>query len=212
MTRVKVNRKDVLSEDELKSMFEAASKIEDPYRRARGKALISILRRTGKRRSEVASLEADDVKIVGSYLSLTFTLRKKRKKQILLTRREKQIPLDDPYVEHILEYEKVLKAVQPGCKYFFPSIQYIFGGGSKFKVDKHLSGRQVHNIVNGLNPNCWPHLFRETVGADVVRSDPSILSPFRVMRRLDLESHITAFKYMQRFAADIIEKETQSKT
>jgi len=207
LTRVKVNRKDVLTDEEVETMFKAASNIEDPYREARGKALISILRRTGKRRSEVASLERDDVKVIPGYLSLTFTVRKKRKKNLQLNRREKLIPLDDPYIKHILEYANLLKQ---SYKYFFPSVRYVFGGGIKFYPDKHISGRQVHNIVKALNPNCWPHLFRETVGADIVRSDPSILSPFRVMRRLDLESHVTAFKYMQRFAADIIEKEEKA--
>lgn len=188
-------------------MFLATSNFHDPYREARGKALISILRRTGKRRSEVASLEADDVKIVGDHLSLIFTVRKKRKKNLQLNRREKMILISDPYVQYILAYERMLKSTCPGCKYFFPSVRYAFGGKSKFLVDKHISGRQIFNIVKALNSRCWPHLFRETVGADIVRSDPSILSPFRVMRRLDLESHNTAFKYMQRFAADIIEKE-----
>ena len=41
--------------------------------------------------------------------------------------------------------------------------------------------------------------------AQIVREDPSIIAPFRVMRSLDLESYVTAFHYMERFAGEVIE-------
>ena len=47
------------------------------------------------------------------------------------------------------------------------------------------------------------------MGAKIVRSDPTIMAPFKVMQRLDLESYTTAFRYMRRYAVDIIEKEKE---
>ena len=100
-----------------------------------------------------------------------------------------------------------MKKKHPECKFLFPSIKNVFGETLVFYPDKHLSGRHILRIIKQFNPRAWCHLFRETMGAKIVRSDPTIMAPFRVMRRLDLESHTTAFRYMQRYAADIIEKE-----
>jgi len=206
MTNVKVQRKDVLSEEEIEDMIKRAQQIENEYFRLRALALISIFYKTGKRRAEVACLEVDDLKIKGKYLSVTFTVVKKRKKNVMSVRREKLLPLNDRFTQYIIDYWMWMRKHHPECHYLFPSIKCVFGGAYVFSRDRHLSGRHVLRIIKMLNPQAWCHLFRETMGAKIVRSDPTIIAPFKVMRRLDLESHTTAFRYMQRYAADIIEE------
>ena len=73
--------------------------------------------------------------------------------------------------------------------------------------DQHISGRQVFNIVRDLSETVWPHLFRETAAADIIKKDSSIIGAFKVKRRLDLESYQTGFNYLRRFAVDIIQRE-----
>jgi hypothetical protein len=52
-------------------------------------------------------------------------------------------------------------------------------------------------------------LFREKAGASIVKKDPSIIAPFKVMRRLNLESFTTAFNYMRRYAEDVIDTQEE---
>jgi len=70
-----------------------------------------------------------------------------------------------------------------------------------------MTGRQVFNILRQLSLGVWPHLFRETVGSDVIKQDSSIIGAFKVMRRLDLEDYHTGFNYLRRYAGDIIRRE-----
>jgi hypothetical protein len=46
--------------------------------------------------------------------------------------------------------------------------------------DRHLSDREVFNIVRETSETLWPHLFRETVASDIVRQDNSIIAAFKV--------------------------------
>ena len=206
MTNVQVQRKDVLSPEEVDASLDRADEL-DPYSRLRAKALLSIFYKTGKRRREVATLELDDLERKDDQLSITFTVVKKRKGHTVTKRRTKLISLDDPFAQHIIDYLEYMTEKHPNCRYLFPSTRSVFGAALHFYENKHISGRQVLRIMKSLNPECWCHLFRETVGAKIVRSDPTIMAPFRVMRRLDLESHVTAFRYMQRYASDVIESE-----
>lgn len=205
MTNVKVDRKGILSEGEFQQMLAIAEEISVEYFRLRALALLSIFRRTGKRRSEVATLERDDLAITGNNLSITFTVVKKRKKSVIAKRREKQIPLSDPLAQHIINYWNWMRINEPRCKFVFPSIRSIFGGALAFYQDKHISGRQILRIIKELNPKAWCHLFRETVGAEVVKKDPSLIGVFKVMMRLDLEKETTAWNYMRRYAVDLID-------
>jgi hypothetical protein len=59
-------------------------------------------------------------------------------------------------------------------------------------------------LIQSVNPKAWVHLFRETVGAEIVRADPSLLSIYKVMMRLDLESEQTAWRYIRRYHIDLI--------
>lgn len=205
MTNVKVDRKGVLSNREFQEMISKAAEIPLEYFRLRALALLTIFRRTGKRRSEVAVLEMGDLEIKEENLSLTFTVVKKRKKSVIAKRREKQIPLSDPLAQHIVNCWNWMRKNYPKSKYLFPSTRSVFGGSLAFYHDKHLSGRQILRIIKELNPKAWCHLFRETVGAEVVKNDPSLIGVFKVMMRLDLEKETTAWNYMRRYAADVIE-------
>jgi len=207
MTNVKVDRKTVYATEEIDNMIKRADDLGNFYFKIRAKALVAIFARTGKRRLEVATVERDDVKVRGENLSITFTVVKKRKKTVFAKRREKQIPLMDDYAKHVFEYSQYMNMNHAYCKYLFPSVKSVFGVALSFSKDEHLSGRQILRIIKQLNPQGWCHLFRETVGANIVRNDPTIMAPFKVMRRLDLESHQTAFIYMRRYAVDVIKKE-----
>ena len=80
--------------------------------------------------------------------------------------------------------------------------------GNYFLIrNRYLTGRQIFNIVRSISDSIWPHLFRETVGSDVIKSDPTIIGAFKVMNRLDLENYETGFHYLKRYASDIIQRE-----
>lgn len=200
-------RKTVLSNQEINAMIVKAETLSCKYFRLRAKALVAIFRRTGKRRREVATLEMDDIHTTEKTVSLTFTVVKKRKTKVMSNRREKQIPLSNPLVKHIIVYWEWMKKHYPNSKYFFPSTRSIFGANLFFYLDKHISGRQVLRIIQELNPKAWCHLFRETMGAEVARKDPTLTGVFKVKMRLDLEDEATAWTYMRRYAADVIENE-----
>jgi len=188
-------------------MLKQADKIEDTYFRLRSKALVSLFDLTGKRRIEVATIKQEDVEIEGDYLRVTFMVSKKRTKKSYANRRTKLLPLEDYRTQNIVEYAKWMREHHPECEYLFPRTHNIFGVGLSLYPDEHISGRHVLRLVKALDPTAWCHLFREKVGASIVKKDPSIIAPFKVMRRLDLESFTTAFNYMRRYAEDIIETE-----
>lgn len=73
----------------------------------------------------------------------------------------------------------------------------------------HLTTRQLLRIVQKKNPNIWNHLFRETVGAEVVRQDKTIMAVWKVTKRLDLEKTETAWRYMDRYGTDVIKRERE---
>jgi len=213
MTNVKVDRKDVLSPREVEAMLERANETGNEYFRLRAKAVVSLFK-TGKRRAEISSLEVKDLKVEAGYLYVTFSVVKKRKKNVVTTRRTKRFPLTSVYSQHILAYWEYMKKNHPNCKYLFPSVHNVFGLDLAFSLDQHLSGRQILRIVKALNPNAWCHLFRESRGAEVVQADErkegvSIFTVYRVKHALDLEKETTAWNYINRYATETIETETE---
>jgi hypothetical protein len=99
-----------------------------------------------------------------------------------------------------------LKTREPSVKFLFPSARNVFGH-YVILPNKHLNGRHIFNIVRGLTTNCWPHLFRETAGSEIVKNDPTLIGIFKVMQRLDLEDYRTGFNYLKRYAGDVIQRE-----
>lgn len=214
MTNAKVQRKDVLSDREIEAMIVKADRLKPEYFRLRAKALVALFI-TGKRRAEVATLEKTDLKIEEKFLYITFTVVKKRKKKVLSTRRTKRFPITSKYAHYIMKYQAYMKKHHPKCQYLFPSTHSIFGSALAFYKNKHISGRQILRIIKQLNPKAWPHLFRETRGAEVVRADErkrgeaSLMTVYRVKRALDLESATTAWNYINRYATETLEMEEE---
>lgn len=199
------SRKEVISDAEVEEM-KSIILTWDLYECLRGLAILALFDATGKRREEVSSLEVGDVVVKDPNLSVTFTVVKKRRDQLLSKRREKQVPLESWNAKSVLNYLNWMRENQPKCKYLFPSRRAVFGHSFSYSLDKHLSGRQVLRIVKMMSPRIWCHLFRETAGAEVVREDSSIFGVFKVMMRLDLEKESTAWNYMRRYAIDVINK------
>lgn len=114
--------------------------------------------------------------------------------------------LSDPLTQNLLKYLDYLTSLNPIPKFWLPSGKNVFG--NYFIIpDKHLSDREVFNIVRDTSETMWPHLFRETVASDIVKQDNSIIAAFKVQKRLDLEDMRTGFNYLQRFAKDVIKRE-----
>jgi len=211
MTFVRVQRKDVLSSEEIEEMIRSADSLKNEYFRLRAKCLISLFA-SGKRREEVASLGLNDIYVDGQFLYVRFTVVKKRKKQTITKVRTKKYPLNSRFTQYILDYWNWMKKHQPECKYLFPSITNVFGQALAFHKDKHLTGRQILNIIKELNPKAWCHLFRETRAANVIRTDQAkgkldIFTVYRVMFSLDLERESTAWNYIRRYASEIVSPE-----
>ena len=129
----------------------------------------------------------------------------------MVVRRTKSISLNDPYVQPIIRYLEHMKREHPEYKYLFPATKLTgFGDQRTLYVDpdRHLTGRQLWNMVTEERPETWPHLFRETQGAKVAkRYGNAITGVFAVKQRLDLERIETAMRYVARYAIDLIEAE-----
>ena len=91
-----LRNREPLTNEEIDLMLNEADAIEHEYFRLRVKALIGLVKKFGKRRSEIASLERENLKIKNEKLLVTFTLRKKHKKGLFqyLKWLEKNNPLE----------------------------------------------------------------------------------------------------------------------
>lgn len=125
VTNSKVDRKSVYSDKEINGMIETANSL-DEYEKLRAKCLIALFR-SGKRRAEVASLEIDDLQVKGNYLHITFTVVKKRKKNVNVRRRTKRYHINGYLAQMILKYLEHVKKEHSKCKYLFPSRKNVFG-------------------------------------------------------------------------------------
>jgi len=117
----------------------------------------------------------------------------------------KALPISYPLTQNILNYLDYLRSLNPVPKFWLPSGKIVFG--YIIMPDRHLSDRAVFNMVRDTSETFWPHLFRETVASDLVKQDNSIITAFKVQKRLDLEDMRTRFNYLQRFAKDVIKRE-----
>jgi len=232
------NRETVIEEDELNKALNQANAIGNEYFRLRALAVLSLLRLSGKRRTEISWIPLENFKVESDLLNVTFALEKKKRKHkkcprcgtrnpvdssfckqcglgisqvpIAFTSKQakslKAFPLSDPLTQNILRYHEYLSSLNPIPKFWLPSGKSVFG--NYFIIpDRHLSDREVFNIVRDSSETMWPHLFRETVASDIVKQDNSIIAAFKVQKRLDLEDMRTGFNYLQRFARDIIKRE-----
>jgi hypothetical protein len=243
LTRVRNNafresRESVIEDEELSKALDQANSINNEYFRLRALAVLSLLRLSGKRRTEISWIPLENFKVENDLLNVTFALEKKKRKHkkcpdcgtknsvsssfckqcglgisqvsIAFTSKQakslKAFPLSDPLTRNILRYYEYLRSLNPIPKFWLPSGESVFG--NYFIIpDRHLSDREVFNIVRDASETIWPHLFRETVASDIVKQDNSIIAAFKVQKRLYLKDMRTGFNYLQRFAKDIIQRE-----
>jgi hypothetical protein len=245
MTRIRKssfreNSEAVIDDNELNRALNQANAIKIDYFRLRALAVLSLLRLSGKRRTEISWIPLENFKVEHDLLVVTFTLEKKKRKHkkcpscntqnssaslfcqkcgldvsiipLVFTSKQakavKAFPLADSLTRNILEYLNYLGRLSPVPKFWLPSGISVFGNYMIIS-DRHLSDREVFNIVRETSETLWPHLFRETVASDIVKQDNSIIAAFKVQKRLDLEDMRTGFDYLQRFAKDIIKREQQ---
>lgn len=207
-SKLRTERQKVITEEEFEEAIYNAEQIPNEFLRLRAKAVLCLLRLVGKRRGEIAILPLENFKIEKGFLNITFILEKKRKGHVLQKLSTKSISLTHPLVRPILEYLEYLNKQNPKPKFFLPQAKAVFGS-IVINPEQHISGRQVFNIIRECSETIWPHLFRETVASDIIKEDDSIISAFKVQRRLDLEDFRTGFRYLRRFATDIITKEEE---
>ena len=211
MTNAKVERKDVPDEKEIESEIQQAEKISNEYLRLRAKATIALLE-TGKRRSELATLEKNDVTTDDKYLYVRFTVVKKRKKNISVLQRTKKFLKDSRFAKMIMEYIAYLTEHYPNCKYVYPSGRSVFGLTYIIDSTKHLKSQEIWRIVKSLNPQDWPHLHRERRAVKVIRADEAkfgeakLETVYRVKNVLDLERETTAYNYIRRHETQRVEE------
>ncbi|KON33014.1 MAG: hypothetical protein AC479_05980 [miscellaneous Crenarchaeota group-6 archaeon AD8-1] len=241
-----------LTSEEVQGMMDKADVlyIGNNYFRLRSKALVGILSRMGKRRSEIASVLRKDVEVKDDGLIyFTYTIRKKHKKgffqylnwlkendpnyedrplvvlkqewkewtktnkegySIKKETRTKRVPIKDKYMKPVLEYLDYLDSVCPETEYLFPSGIMVFGESYKFLPHKHLSGRQLLNLVQKLNDRCWMHLFRDFCAGEIARRrGDTLTSVVDVKRTLDLEQQSTAMIYVNRHAIQTLDYEEE---
>jgi hypothetical protein len=232
------SRETVIDDNELGKALGQANMIDNEYFRLRAVAVLSLLRLSGKRRTEIAWIPLENFKVENDLLTVTFTLEKKKRKhkkcpacstknsalsvfckkcglqisEVPVTFTSKQaksvkaFQLSDSLTQNLLKYLDYLTSLNPIPKFWLPSGKSVFG--NYFIIpDRHLSDREVFNIVRDTSETLWPHLFRETVASDIVKQDNSIIAAFKVQKRLDLEDMRTGFNYLQRFAKDIVKRE-----
>jgi len=212
MTNAKSQRKNVVSDQEIEQMFINADAYKEPFFRLRAKAVLALLE-TGKRRSEIITLEQQDLETDGVYLNVTFTVVKKRKKNMLSVRRTKKYRKDSRFAKMILEYAEFLKQKYPSCKWLFPSGYTVFGQTYVIDESKHAIGQEIWRIVKKLNPDDWPHLHREKRAVKVIKADEAkygeakLETIYRVKSVLDLERETTAYAYVRRHETQKVEEE-----
>ena len=85
MTRVRNNafregRETVIDDNELGRALDQAKTIDNEYFRLRALAVLSLLRLSGKRRTEIAWIPLENFKVENDLLTVTFTLEKKKRK------------------------------------------------------------------------------------------------------------------------------------
>lgn len=203
----RAGRKDVVSDGELRLIQARVKSIETPFYRMRTGALIPMLRLVGKRRGEIVSLELTDFEETAEILNVTFTLEKKRKGNMMSKRVTKGLPISDPLTPPIVEWIHYLKTLHPVPKYFLPATKLVFGKTLIIDAESHIKGRQALNLFREVSDMAWPHLMRETVGAEIIKKDPTVIGVFKVKQRLDHEDLRTSLRYLERYATDIIDRE-----
>ena len=212
MTNVDLDRKarDILDDSEFSLILAQAKKNECEFLGYRNPAILCMLRITGKRREEIAALENRDVWVNRGLLQMNFMLLKKHREKPPQT--VKRVSIEDPLTHDILEYLYYVKELEKNPVYFWPSVRNVFGN-YVVEFDKGITGRTVYDVVRGSADSAgvvaWPHLFRETAGAEEVIKDPSLYGVYKVADRINVTER-TAWNYMRRHAMNVIKRDYQN--
>jgi len=212
MTNVNPLRKNrsVLNDHEFNLLRSKARANEYDFLALRNEAILCMLRLFGKRRAEFGSsnvspgLLRTDVWVDEAFINFNFKLLKKHKSRI--PDALKRVSVLDPLAIPILNYINYIDLLGSKVTYFLPSAKNVFGN-YRISHDKCLPSRCVYDVVRDIGDSCeivvWPHLFRETVGADEAMKDPSIYGLAKVMNRLNI-SERTAWSYVERHVLSVV--------
>lgn len=120
MTNAAVQR-DILADSEVLQMVDKANEIQDEYQRLRAKAIVGLLKKFGKRRIEIATLNIKDLEVKDGFLYVTFETVKKRKlglyQYIKLLRKQNPSALNQNHSE-LEENWKQWRETETGQKTF----------------------------------------------------------------------------------------------
>ena len=84
----------------------------------------------------------------------------------------------------------------------------VFGQSYIIFEKEHLSGRQLLRLIKPLSPTALLHLFRETKGAEIAKTEGRTLKAvYEVRETLDLENEETAYRYVRRYAVQEMKAE-----
>ena len=105
----KYKNREPLSSIEIQEMINKADQIKNEYFRLRVKALVSLLKKFGKRKAEINSLRISDLKTENGFLYVTFTIRKKHKlglfQNLKFLKKTDQTLLNKSYPELVTEWQ-----------------------------------------------------------------------------------------------------------
>lgn len=234
---LQTRREDVLRNEEIEEMFQKLSENEmyevvyQPKKRLKEnkgktvydskfscpskmvKCLIALFWIFGKRKIEILTLKAIDLRWDDVWLIVRFVVRKKKEgtyKGGVKETYTKRILTKHPYVKYITDWVKDLS-----------SDSYLFSGNSQKKTRKvrrkwfnsktgeevkkvyvyedltegHMSRVRAWKIIKSLNDKAWIHLFRRSLAtqmAELGATEDELMSWF------DWDSPLTAHKYVKR--------------
>lgn len=213
VTNVKNKSKTVITDQEIEAMHQKAESLSEFFK-LRARATLAFLE-TGKRRSEIASLEKKDISIDDMFLYVQFTVVKKRKKNLRTLQRTKKFLKTSKWATMIQNYLTYLEQHYPNYKFVYPKAHSLFGEAYLIDESKHADGQQIWRIIKTLNPNDWPHQHRERRAVKVIRSaetkrgQADLNTVYQVRDVLDLERETTAYNYIRRFQTQRVEEEEE---
>jgi len=140
--KTEYRQRGILSSDEVDLMLKQTDTLQTEYFRLRAKALICLLKKFGKRRSEISRLTTKDLNFLPEDLEVTFHLSKKHKRGLhqffKVCKKSNPSILEKPLPEikqlweqwqqtqdgHTVKNSVSLQSISLGDKYAAPIIQY----------------------------------------------------------------------------------------
>jgi integrase len=217
LPHIKVERSDILREEELNRLLEhAESDLIDGMKVVKWKlfeikippdrlqALIALLWLFGKRITETLRLQKKDVWVEEGFLCARFrVLKKKSRKDYPLPKIVlKKVTVDNPYTHYVTDYLATLKEddiwLFPGRKH-----KRMFTIHNK-EYDKDYTyfdddeGRMVKEtawrIMKGLSKEVWNHLFRTSLATEMAEHEATEED---LMNWFDWDKYETAHGYVK---------------